>query len=155
MGFGPFGRAQQPGFFTVPGAKDNRSFRSPARFGQLTRRSRLFEQSHEAADGISGSVDPGIVMIAANHPFVRTLAAAKTRNQMNCRFARTHVIGDRQRATPGGGRDRAFERSQQRKGIGIGDRQYRDLGEGLCVFNIEALRIGCCADARCERIPRI
>src|SRR2546428_9516130 len=74
---------------------------------------------------------------------------------MDGRLARADVIRDRQRAAPCSGRHRPFERSQQRKGIRIRDGQDRNLGERLRVFDVEALCIGGCADARRERIAGI
>ena len=75
--------------------------------------------------------------------------------QMNFRRARAEVIGDGQGAAPGVGNDISFERGQQRLRVGVGNRQHGNFGEGLGVFQVEALGIFRGADAGRERIARI
>src|ERR1019366_5576330 len=66
----PLGGTQQARFFAVPRAVDNGPLRTPALFHQLAQRSCLLQYDHHARNWIVSSVDPGIVMIASNHPLL-------------------------------------------------------------------------------------
>ena len=69
--FDPFGRAEQPCFFAVPDAIDDRALRLPTLLQQFTESAGFFEQGAGAGDRIVRAVHPGVVMIAAHDPFVR------------------------------------------------------------------------------------
>ena len=70
MGFDPFGGAEQHGFFAIPRGVDDGAARLPALLEQHPQSAGFFQQRSLAGDGIFGAVDPGIVMIAADDPFV-------------------------------------------------------------------------------------
>ena len=109
------------------------------------------------------------MVIAANDPFIRPLAAAEPRDnvvswdkfeiefelEMNGRRAWTEMIRNGQSAAQWGRRDRACKSAQQRKRIGIGDRQHRNFCQRGGVFDVEANCIRSCADAWSQRITRI
>ena len=73
-----------------------------------------FEHRRRAAVRIDRAVDPGVAMIARNHPFVGKLAAAHAANHipesaelivllemhLHPHRSRSHVIGERQRTLP-------------------------------------------------------
>src|SRR6185312_5139668 len=70
MRLGPLRRSEQARFLAVPEAIDNGSLRFPPLLSQFRQRSRLLQFSARARYRIARSIDPGVVMIAANHPFV-------------------------------------------------------------------------------------
>ena len=66
-----------------------------------------------------------------------------------------HMIGLGQGTAPGFGDDFSLERRQQRLRVGVGNGQDGNFGDGLCIFQIEPLRVFRGADAGGERIARI
>ena len=74
--FDPFGRAHQAFFFAVPTAEDQCALRLPAGLQQFADAVHGFEHGRGAAVGIDCAVDPGVAMIARDHPFVGQFAAA-------------------------------------------------------------------------------
>ena len=82
MGFDPFRRAEQAGLLAVPYGVDNRAFRPPLRFCELTDGPGFFEHWDEAADRIARAVHPCVVMIAADDPFIGAFVSAKPRNDI-------------------------------------------------------------------------
>src|SRR5918912_1857863 len=74
---GPFGRTQQSWLFAIPRRIHNRPLRLPPGLDQETYGARLLHQRDQPADGVIRAVDPCVVMVAANNPFVRALAPAK------------------------------------------------------------------------------
>src|SRR5438876_10438793 len=117
----PFCRADQSFFFRVPTAEDNRALRLPPRLQQFTNAVCCLKHGSRTAIGIDGSIHPGIAMIAADHPFVRKLAAADVADYVpNCavliillevhpyfRWPWANVIRERQRTLPIAGRIRS------------------------------------------------
>ena len=65
------------------------------------------------------------------------------------------MIGLGQGTAPGVGNDFSLQSGQQRLGVGIGNGQHGNFGEGLCVFQVETLGVFRGADAGRERIARI
>ena len=84
MRFGPFSGTDQSLFFAIPSAEDDRAFRTPAALGQLAHSLSFSENSNHPANRIFGAIHPGVVMIAADHPLIRPLAAAKPRDDIVC-----------------------------------------------------------------------
>src|SRR5690348_9382096 len=115
MRLGPFGRSQQTGFLAVPEAVNDGPLRLPPLLPQLRQPTGLFQFRARARYRVTSSIDPGVVMITANHPFVRISGTWDTCNyvierlavpaelQMQVRLGRTrpHVISERQIAAPG------------------------------------------------------
>ena len=101
----------------------------------------LFEHGCLAAEGIAGSVHPGIVVIAPDHPFIGFFTSRYSRNdivngldvpvefefQMDRSFSRTDMVCEGQRSSPIFRSYRACKRTEQRFGIVIADRQYGDF----------------------------
>ena len=73
VSFGPFSRAEQPWFFAVPEAVNNGAIRLPALLQQFPQRARLLHFRTRSRDGIARAVDPRIMMIAADNPFIGIL----------------------------------------------------------------------------------
>src|SRR5215212_9881238 len=110
MRFNPLGRAEQSGFLSVPCRIDNRAFWFPAAPHEFADCARLLHLGHKTADGIVSAVDPGVVMIASDNPFVWSFAAAKLRYdiigrnslpiefelEMDCGRPRPQVIRNRE-----------------------------------------------------------
>ena len=123
----PFCRAHQHGFLGIPGAVDDGALGPPTLLRQFSERARLLQQGDLPGRWVFRSVHPGIVVIAADHPLVGGLRARNPRDhvvdflhvpikihlEMHFRFARTHVIRNRQPAAPFLGRHRPFQRGQQ------------------------------------------
>ena len=108
------------------------------------------------------------MMIAANDPFVGRNAAGNFRDdvvhrlrvpvefhfQMNFRRPRSDVIRNWQISSPLVRRHGPFERGQQRLGVAVGNRQHRNSGEALRIFQRQSLSPRRGADAGSERIAR-
>ena len=104
---------------------------------------------------IVGAIHPGIVMIAAQHPLrpvVRTVQGGDhvverlevpvgSNFQMHLRGPGTDVISDGQRAAPALRSDRSLQCREQRKRVGVGNRQHGNLGDRLRFFDRQALGI--------------
>ena len=74
---------------------------------------------------------------------------------MNAGGAGADMIRDRERASPGFRRDLALKGSEQRLRIRVRNRQDRNFGDRLGVFDLETLRAGNGADSGSQRIARI
>src|SRR5947209_16224811 len=75
--------------------------------------------------------------------------------EMHSRRTYSDVVGQRQRATPLRRGHRTSKRLQQRLCISIGDWQYGNLRNGLCIFAAQALGIGGGANSRSEWIAGV
>ena len=119
----------------------------------MTYGARLFEHGDLTADRILRAIDPRIVVVAADDPLVGTLIPRQARDhvvsghdlevefrfQMNRGRTRPDVIGDWKRAAPRVGRDRACHRPEQRKRVGIRNRQNRNFRQGGRLTDLQAL----------------
>ncbi len=119
----PLGRAHQAFFFAVPTAEDERALRLPSRLQQFADAVYRFEHRRGAAVGIDRAIDPGVAMIAGDHPFVGQFAAAHAADHvpqraelivllemhLHLRRPGTDVIGEGQRALPLARRIRSAE----------------------------------------------
>ena len=166
---GPFGRTEQAGFLAVPETIDDGPLRLPALFQQFRKAAHLFHLGDRAGDWILRAIHPGVVMIAANDPFVRILGAGNAHDHViealripvefhahvNFRGTRSDVIGDRQRAPPCFGRDRPFQCGQQRLRVSIGHRQHGNFRQRFRFADGQALGVRGRADAGRERIAGI
>ena len=151
--FGPLGRAEQSFLLPVPRAVNDSSSRLPSLPQELRKPPRFFEQRHLAGDGIFGAIDPGVVVVPANDPFIGKVTARDPRDdvvnrldvpienrlQVNFGRPRAETIGDAHAAAPALGRDRSAERGKQRPCVGVGDGQGRNLRENLHVLEVQAL----------------
>ena len=169
MGFDPLGRAQQARFFAVPGAEDDGPLRVPSLFMQFAEHASFFQNGHHARDWVLGAVDPGIVVIAADHPLLGRIRSAQGGDhvvdrlqvpvgndfQMNFRGAGADVISDGQGPSPFLGRNRPLQGGKQRQRIGIRNRQHGNFGDGFRVFDVKPLGVGSGADSGSERIAGI
>src|SRR5512143_4134060 len=70
MRLGPLRRSQQARFLAVPEAIDNSPLRLPPLLSQFRQRACFLQFRARARYRVTCSVEPGVVMIAANHPFV-------------------------------------------------------------------------------------
>ena len=118
----PLGGAEQARFLAVPRAVDDGALGLPALLEERAERAHLFHQRPGAGDRIFRAVDPGVVMIAADDPLVGELAAGNAHDhvverlgvpvelqlQVHLGGPGTDVIGDGQRAAPGGPAPRAL-----------------------------------------------
>ena len=109
------------------------------------------------------------MMIPANDPLVRRLAARNLRNhvvhgldvpvelefQMYLRRAGPHVIRNRQSAAPLFRSHWSFQSREQRLRIAVGNRQYGNLRQAGSIFHRQPLGIFRGANSRSQRIPRI
>ena len=75
--------------------------------------------------------------------------------QMNAGRPGADVIGDGEPASPGFRCDGTFKGREQGLRVGVGDGKNRDLGDGLCVFDVEAFGAGNGADSGRKRIAGI
>ena len=169
MGFDPFGRTEQSRFFSVPTCIDQGAPRLPPFFDEPADRLGLGHQRHVSREWVGGAEHPGIVMIAADDPMIRFFGAANFRNdvvdrllmpvgqhfQMDLGGPRPQVVGDRQATAPCGRRHRAAERGEQRFGIPVGNRQYRDFQDRPGFAHRETLGLRRRTGARCERITAV
>ena len=71
----PFGGTEQPRLFAIPEAVNDGPLRLPALLQQFGKPAHLFHFGDRAGKRILRAVDPRVVMIAANHPFVRIFGA--------------------------------------------------------------------------------
>src|ERR1700680_1274781 len=81
----PFRGTDQGGLFAVPGAVNDRSLRPPARFDKLADGVRFAKYGDHSTDGIVRAVDPRIVMVCPDDPFIRPLASAQPRDDVVAR----------------------------------------------------------------------
>ncbi len=75
--------------------------------------------------------------------------------QVHLSGARADVISHAETATPRSRSYRSGNCRQQRFGIAVRNRQHRNFCNDRNIFQIEALGIFACADARCQRIAGI
>src|SRR5262245_27368451 len=127
MTFSPFGGADQGLFFTIPSAVNDRALGPPTGFRQLADGLGFSQNRDHSTDGIFRTVDPSVMMIAANNPFVGELAPTEAGDHVvgwNCievelerevhrSFPWTEVIRDGQGAAPGRRSHRTLQRTKQ------------------------------------------
>src|SRR5258708_9309944 len=108
-------------------------------------------------------------MIATDHPFIGRCCALnfsddvvkrldvpiRFYSEVNFRGARANVIGDAEAATPSFGSHAAGKRSEQRLGVGVGNRQHRDFRDCGGVFDLKALGVFGGSNTRRKRITGI
>ena len=158
---GPFGGTEQARFLAVPAGVDQGALRPPTLLEQAADGLGLGHQGHVAGQRVPCAEHPAVVVVAADDPLVRRAGALDLRDHVVDRLAvpvrqhgqvrlgraRSHVIGQRQCAAPSRGRHRAAQRLQQRRGVGPGDRQHRNLQQGLRVLDRQPLGARRGADA--------
>src|SRR5258707_6889958 len=66
----PLCRSKQSRLLSIPRGVDDRSLRPPSLRIQSAECARLLELADESGDGILRAIDPRIVMISADHPFI-------------------------------------------------------------------------------------
>ena len=105
-------------------------------------------------------------MVAVNDPLVGELPSLELCNDVIDRLElpierefqadaggpRSDVIREREAAPSTGWCNRSVQRLEQGLGVGIRDREHRDLGEGWRVRTVDARRVFCRAGEGCERI---
>ena len=169
MGLGPFGRADETGLLRVPARVDEGPLRLPARLREGSDRLRLGHDRNVARKGIPGAENPAVVVVPADDPLVRIggalhdgdhvvdrLQAPVGRDrEVRLRRPRSDVVGERQGAPPARRGHGALERGEKRLRIPVGDRDHRNLEEGLCIADRKALRILRGSHARGQRVARI
>src|SRR5215468_10868099 len=75
MRFSPFSGADQCLFFTIPRTINDRALGSPTRLHQLTDGLGFSENCDHSANRIFSAVDPSVMMITTNNPFIGELAS--------------------------------------------------------------------------------
>src|SRR5689334_4793716 len=70
MRLDPFRRAEQSRLLPIPRRIDDRALRPPPLLPELAERASFFQFGDETRDRILRAVDPGVVVIAANHPLI-------------------------------------------------------------------------------------
>src|SRR6266542_7049998 len=127
MRLGPLGRAQESRLLPVPGAEQDRAAGSPAFLHKSPEGARLLEERGQAADGVARSIDPGVVVVATDNPFVGEYRSRDPRDdvahrcdlpvegdlEMDLRRAGTDVVGEGQSATPFPRSEGARKRGEQ------------------------------------------
>src|SRR5215471_14901728 len=78
----PFRRAEEARLLAVPRCIDDCPLRLPALLPQLAERARLLQFGGHAADRILRAVDPAVVMVAADDPFVRESRPLNSRDDV-------------------------------------------------------------------------
>ena len=66
----PLGGAEEGGFFAIPPAVNDGALGLPALLEELAEGAGFFELGAGAGDGVAGSVDPGVVVVAADDPLI-------------------------------------------------------------------------------------
>ena len=108
-------------------------------------------------------------MVAAQDPLVRALGAGELGDhvvgrgelpvelqaQVDARRPRAQPVGHRQGTPPLGRGGRPSHRLDQRPGVGPGDRQDRDPGEGRGALHVQALGVARRPPARGQRVARV
>src|SRR5271170_7654955 len=87
MRLGPLRRSQQARLLAVPEAIDHGALRLPSLFKQFRQRACFLQFRARAGYRVACSIDPGVVMIAANYPFVWIPGAWYTCNYVIERLA--------------------------------------------------------------------
>ena len=169
MSLDPLRGPEQARLLAVPGRIDDRATGVPSLTHQIPERAGFLEQRALARQRILGAVDPGVVMVPADDPFVRGAAPGDARDhviqgtrvpirahaQVHLGGTGSDVICDPQAAAPFPRGDRSSHRRQQRLCVSVGDRQHRDLREGRRARERQTLRPPRGADAGREGIPGI
>ena len=75
MLFHPFGGTEQSRLLAIPGAINNGPPRFPPLLAQFAQRSRFFQLRHHPGNRIFRAIHPRVVVVAADHPFVRGFVA--------------------------------------------------------------------------------
>ena len=165
----PFRWTQQTGFFTIPGTIDQSAFQFISIFHQSSNGPCFIQFWNDATDGISSSVHPRIVVVAAKDPLIRHFAARKFGNdivqrfdvpvklqfQMNIGFPGTHVVGEGQSAAPGGRSNLPAQRLEQRQCILVGNGQDRNFHQRDGFTPVESFGLPGGGYSGCQRITRI
>ncbi len=169
VGFDPLGGAEQGGLFAVPKAVDDRALRLPALLEKIAEAVGLFELGAGSAEGVAGTVDPGVVVIAADDPLVghggtgdlcddvveRLAIPVEGESEMRHDLAGAGHVRERERAAPVLRHELAAERLEEGRGVGVGDGHDGDLGDGLDVRKRDQFCAGYCADAGRLRVAGV
>src|SRR5437899_2955719 len=83
----PLGRTQECRLFAIPEAIEDGALRMPTLLEQLPKAARLFQFCTGPGQGIAGSVDPRIMMVATNHPLIGKSGAGDRRDHIVERLA--------------------------------------------------------------------
>lgn len=165
----PFGRADEAPLFRIPTGEEDRAFGLPSLADGFCQGAGGLHQGGIAADRVCGAVDPGVMVIAVDDPFVWELAAADGAEdvapgrdgpvegdpQAHLGGAGTDVIGQRQGAAPSLGRDGAGEIAQDRQRVAPGDGQDRDLRQRLRFADGKLSAAGLGAPAGRQRVAGV
>ena len=169
MLLGPLRRTEQSPFLAVPQRQDDGAPGTPARLEQLAQRTAGLHERHRTADGVIGAVDPGVVMVAVDHPLVGQLAPGDADDHVvqgprlpveaQCHAGRRRtgagVIGHRQRPAPLGRHHRSLHRPQQRQGIAIRNGQHGNLEDGGGLLAGQLARPGLGRPSRRQRVTGV
>src|SRR3972149_6855096 len=82
VSLGPFSRPDQTLFFGIPCTVDNRPLWSPPLLQQLAERPCLFQDCNHSRCRVLSAVDPGIMMVSPEDPFVGILCPANRRDDI-------------------------------------------------------------------------
>ena len=169
MCFDPFGRAEQTRLFSVPGGIDDGSLWTPALFVHRAESAGFLQFSDESRDGILSAIHPGVMMISTDHPLVRLCSSrqpayhvvksfeAPVRSDLEMDSCRSSAesVGDWEATAPCGWGEWSAQRSEERLGVTIGNRQDRYFGDRRGLGDGQSLRGLGSTDARRERITGI
>ena len=169
VGFDPFGRTEQSRLFSVPTRIDQGALRLPSFPDEPPYRLCFGHQRHVSRKWIGGAEHPGIVMIAADDPMIRLFGTADSCDdvvdrllmpigkhlEMDFRGPGSEVVSERQGAAPGIRRHRPAERTEQRFGVRIGNRQHRNFQDRPGFVHGEPLGSRGRTGARRERVAAV
>ena len=145
----PLGGSHEPLLLGTPGGEHQSAAWT---FRQLGDRLGLGEHGDEPGDRVAGTVVPGVMVVAAQHPLVGKARALETRDDVHGRHrapvelhresyggrTRADAVGDGQRAAPRGWCDRALDGIEKRLGVAVADGQRGDCGHRRCLVPAEA-----------------
>src|ERR1700691_4076623 len=80
VSFTPLGRSQQTLFLTIPKAVNHGALGLPTLLQQFSESACLFQFRARSGERVFGSVHPGIVMIASNHPLIGIFCSGDMNN---------------------------------------------------------------------------
>ncbi len=152
--FHPLGRTDEAFLFRVPTAEKDGSLGLPALLEKRADAVDGLKHGGGAAVGVDCAVDPGVAMVAVDHPFIGVLRTADPsndipnqpslvvllRDQMHAHAAAAEVIAKGQRALPSLRHARAFQRLQNRRGVVVTDGDGDDVR--LVAVGLDACGVG-------------
>src|SRR5438093_2407946 len=165
----PLGGAEQALLFPVPSGQNDAPLRPPALLEELAKCACLLQDCDHAAYGMGGAVDPRIMMVALDDPFIGKSAPLYARDdvirgvkipvagnlEVHQRRSGAQVIGRRESAAPRFRSYRAPDIPKNRQGISPADGHDRYLRNRRGLLYRQAFSLWNRSNTRCERVTRV